>query len=603
MSPTPETELARFVWETRYRDPRASPREGNIVDTWRRVARSVAGVERNPALWSETFMSALRDYRLLPGGRILAGAGTDRNVTLANCFVMGAIRDSMEGIFDALKAGALTIQYGGGVGYDFSTLRPSGAPAARTGRVASGPVSFMRVWDAMCDTLLTTSARGAAMMSTLRCDHPDIESFIDAKRPPNALAHFNLSVLVTEAFMQAVSSDSAWPLVFPDPEGSIERIWSGSSQAVRCRVYRTVRARGLWQKLCDSAYDSAEPGVLFIDRINGENNLAYCESLSATNPCAETPLPEFGSCMLASLNLPAFVQHPFSPRARMNTGDLRETAQIAVRFLDDAIDLSKYPLTEQLAEARRTRRIGLGITGLADALAMLGIAYDSEAGRNAAAEAMRIIRDAAYEASAGLAAERGAFPAFDSELYLAQPFTKRLPDNVRAAIQRHGIRNSHLLAIAPAGSISLLAHNVSPGIEPIFGIETVHRLRDPAGGHRNFHVTDSAYSAWRALNRSGDKPATFVDARSIEPRDHLLMQAAIAPYVDGAIAKTVSLPRRSPRSSVAEILSTAHVLGLKGCTVFRSGARLEAIGRDSESAAAREEAATEHASSASRAID
>jgi ribonucleoside-diphosphate reductase alpha chain len=603
MSPSPATELARFLWQARYRDPNAHPPEKDIADTWRRVARAVASVERNPALWSETFLNALRDYRLLPGGRILAGAGTNRNVTLANCFVMGAIPDSLEGIFDALKAGALTIQHGGGVGYDFSTLRPAGTPAVASGRVASGPVSFMRVWDAMCDTLLSTSTRAVAMMATLRCDHPDIESFIDAKRAPDTLTHFNLSVLVNEAFMQAVSSDSSWPLVFPDPQGTEERVWSGSSEAVRCRIHRTVRAKDLWHRLCESAYDCAEPGVLFIDRINGENNLAYCENLSATNPCAETPLPEYGSCMLASLNLTAFVQRPFSPHARLNAGDLRETAQVAIRFLDDAIELSKYPLAEQLGEARRTRRVGLGITGLADALAMLGLSYNSEAGRSAAAEAMRVIRDAAYEASVELAFERGAFPAFDSERYLAQPFVKRLPERIRATIQRHGIRNSHLLAIAPAGSISLLAHNVSRGIEPIFGIETVHRLRDPNRGHRSFHVTDAAYSMWRKLNPSGDRPVTFVDAESIEARDHLLMQAAVAPYVDGAIAKTVSLPRRAARSSIAEIFSTAHVLGLKGCTVFRSGARIEALGREAQSTAAREEAAAEHASSAGRAVD
>jgi ribonucleoside-diphosphate reductase alpha chain len=603
MSRTPETALAQFVWKTRYRDPEAEPHEADITDTWKRVARAVASVERNPALWSETFLGALRDYRLLPGGRILAGAGTERNVTLANCFVMGTIEDSLDGIFDALKAGALTIQQGGGIGYDFSTLRPRGSRAQASGRTASGPVSFMRVWDAMSEALLSTSVRGGAMMATLRCDHPDIEEFVDAKRVPDTLTHFNLSVLLSEQFMQAVMNDAEWPLVFPDAAGKVERNWSGSLRAVPCRVHRVIRARDLWTRLCNSAYDCAEPGVLFIDRINGENNLAYCEHLSATNPCAEAPLPPFGSCMLASINAAAFVLHPFTPEARLNEREMRETAHTAVRFLDDALELSKFPLPQQREEAHRTRRIGLGITGLADALAMLGLPYDSEQARNIAAQVMCLVRDAAYDASTDLARERGSFPAYDAKAYLAQPFIARLPASIRAAIERHGIRNSHLLAIAPAGSISLLAHNVSCGIEPMFGIESVHRVSDPEGGHRNFQVTDAAYATWRALHPSQDKPAVFAEAESISPRDHLLMQAAIAPYVDGAIAKTISLPRNFPKSGIAEILTTAHVLGLKGCTVFRTGARIAAIDPDQHSARVREAAAAEHGCTSGRAND
>jgi ribonucleoside-diphosphate reductase alpha chain len=604
MSRSAEAELSRFVWETRYRDASARPPEADISDTWKRVARAAAAIERNPALWSEQFLSALRDFRLLPGGRILAGAGTTHNVTLANCFVMGPIEDSIDGIFQALKEGARTIQQGGGVGYDFSTLRPHGARAQTSGRIASGPVSFMRVWEAMCASLLSTGVRRGAMMATLRCDHPDIEGFIDAKRAADALPHFNLSVQVTEQFMQAVLGDEEWPLVFPDLEGTLERAWSGSSRAVPCRIDRVVRARELWRRLCDSAYDCAEPGVLFIDRINGENNLAYCEHLSTTNPCAETPLPAYGSCNLASINLTAFVRDPFTPEARLDHEDIGDVARVAVRFLDDVIEIGKFPLLRQREQAHQSRRIGLGITGLADALAMLGLRYDSESARNAASGVMRVIRDAAYAASTDLARERGPFPSFNAEAYLARPFIKDLPAETRAAIAEHGIRNSHLLAIAPAGSISLLAHNVSSGIEPMFGVETLHRVVSPDTGHRNFQVTNYAYARWRSLRQSSaQKPEAFVNAETIGPRDHLLMQAALAPYVDGSIAKTIALRRDFPRSGVAELFNTAHVLGLKGCTVFRAGARMSPIARDAEDRAAREETAAEHGSTIGRSND
>jgi ribonucleoside-diphosphate reductase alpha chain len=442
------------------------------------------------------------------------------------------------------------------------------------------------------------------MMATLRCDHPDIESFIDAKRAPDTLRHFNLSVLVSEAFMQAVLGDEEWPLVFPDLEGTVQRLWSGGTHEVPCRVYRVVRARELWQRLCDGAYDTAEPGLLFIDEINSANNLSYCEQLTATNPCGEAPLPAYGSCNLASINLTAFVKEPFTASAWLDHDGIAEVAAVAVRFLDDVIEIAKYPLLRQREQARRTRRVGLGITGLADALAMLGLRYDSEEARSTAAHTMRVIRDAAYRASAELARERGAFAAFEKEAYLSRPFIAELPEDIRASIAAHGIRNSHLLAIAPAGSVSLLAHNVSTGIEPMFGLETLHRVAASEGGHRNFQVTDYAYARWRQLRRNAEpKPAFFADAESISPRDHLLMQAALAPFIDGSIAKTVTLPRNFPRKAVAELFGTAHVLGLKGCTVFRTGARVSPIERNEEDPSAREEAAIELGCSLGRSND
>ncbi|MFI4867896.1 MAG: adenosylcobalamin-dependent ribonucleoside-diphosphate reductase [Steroidobacterales bacterium] len=581
--------LARFIWETRYRDAQARPPEAGIEDTWKRVAGAVAAIESEPQVWQERFLEVLRDYRFLPGGRILAGAGTSRRVTLFNCFVMGAIEDSIEGIFDALKEGALTMQQGGGVGYDFSTLRPHGTRAATSGMIASGPVSFMHIWDAMCATILSTGARRGAMMATLRCDHPDIEEFIGAKRLPGVLQHFNLSVLVTDAFMQAVRRDAEWPLVFPDrnrlddagPDSyRLQRAWSASDVPVACRVYKTTRARALWARLCEAAYDSAEPGVLFIDRINGMNNLGYCETLSATNPCAEEPLPHYGACNLGSINLTAFVVGGFTPLAHLAEDAIRDTVRIAVRMLDNVIDISRFPVARQQQQVALSRRVGIGITGLADALAMLGLRYDSAPARRLAAHTMQLIRDEAYQASIDLAAQRGAFPALDVERYLARPFLLTLPAAMRAAIRRQGIRNSHLTAIAPAGTISLLAHNVSSGIEPFYGIESLRRVLDADGNEHHFQTTDHAYALWRAQqDQARPLPDAFIDADRIAAVDQLAMQAALQPYIDGAISKTITLAADVPRGDAAGILEAAFDLGLKGCTLFRTQARPGVIDR------------------------
>jgi ribonucleoside-diphosphate reductase alpha chain len=598
LSPVSES-LSQFIWCTRYRDPEASPPERTIEDTWDRVARSVAAIERNPPFWQEHFRSLLEGFRFLPGGRILAGAGVARQVTLANCFVMGLIDDSITGIFEALKEGALTMQQGGGVGYDFSTLRPRTSRARTTGTIASGPVSFLHVWDAMCATILSTGARRGAMMATLRCDHPDIEAFIDAKRTPGVLTHFNLSVLVTDTFMKAVAEDARWPLVFPsagttrssasDPDAAtlrcrdseyspcverVERSWSGSAKPVACDVWKLVRARELWERLCASAEETAEPGVLFIDRINAENNLGYVECLSATNPCAEEPLPPYGACNLGSLNVATFVRDPFQPLARLDHDALRDAARLAVRFLDNVIEISRFPLFRQRLEARATRRIGLGLTGLADALAMLGLRYDSQPARDAAAAAMRTLRDAAYEASTELARERGPFERFDAALYAERPFIRRLPATIRAGIRRYGIRNSHLLAVAPAGTISLLAGNVSSGIEPVFRLKAERRVLGVDGEPQAYTVVDRAYSLWQELEPDAHRvPGAFLDVASVSCRDQLLMQAALQPFVDGSISKTVALAEDAARGTAEEIFRAAHELGLKGCTVFREAAR------------------------------
>lgn len=583
--------VSRHVWETRYRHlGEDGVAEAGIDATWRRVARALARVEPADASGvEERFLGILHDFRFLPGGRILAGAGTSHRVTLFNCFVMGRIEDSMDGIFAALREGAITMQQGGGVGYDFSTLRPRGTPARATGTIASGTVSFMRIWDAMCATVLSTGARRGAMMATLRCDHPDIEDFITAKRMRGALRHFNISVQVTDAFLDAVDADAEWPLVFPRDAGErladrseiVMRAWPGSrDDPVPCRVVRTVRARELWQQITREAYDHAEPGVLFIDRINAANNLYYCEDIGATNPCGEVPLPPYGACNLGSINLTRFVERPFCAQARLDLEGVERTAEVAVRLLDDVIEASRFPLEAQARTERATRRLGLGITGLADTLIMLGLHYDSDRAREQAAHIMRTICHAAYRQSIELARERGAFPLLDRDRYLEAPFIRALPDDIRAGIADTGIRNSHLTAIAPTGTVSLLANAVSGGIEPVYGFRHRRRMLDPDGSHRNYEVTDYALHAFRELHGGTGLPGEFVAAHELAPEAHLGMQAALQPFVDNSISKTINMPADCPFEDFRDVFREAHRRGLKGCTSFRpnplTGAILDA---------------------------
>jgi ribonucleoside-diphosphate reductase alpha chain len=468
---------------------------------------------------------------------------------------------------------------GGGVGCDFSTLRPAGLHGQRTGGVASGPVSFMGLWDSMCATLVSTGARRGAMMGTLRCDHPDIESFIDAKRDPDALRNFNLSVLVTDDFMRALESDAPWDLVFPVEQmapvdrarfpGRRMRVWPGCDDSVDCAVVRTLPARELWARIMRANYDMAEPGVLFIDRVDAENNLAYRERIGATNPCGEIPLPSWGACDLGSLNLTAFVREPFSGSASLDLDALADAATVATRLLDAVIDLSRFPLREQAEQAHGSRRLGLGMTGLADALILLGLRYDSPTARDRAAAAMRTICHAAYRASVALAGEKGPFPYLVRDAYLASPFVRRLPDDIRAGIASVGIRNSHLTAIAPAGTISLLADNLSSGIEPVFSRVQRRSVRTREGGSERYRVEDHAARLWRERFGSRPGPPAFLVAHEVAPEDHLAMQAAVQPYVDNAISKTINVPAGIAFDSFEQLYRRAYDLGLKGCTTFR----------------------------------
>jgi ribonucleoside-diphosphate reductase alpha chain len=565
---------SRALWEAKYR----APRETRLNDTWRRVAEVVAAAEHDRERWVVRFEHILEGFHFLPGGRILAGAGLERRVTLLNCFVMGTIRDSLDGIFQALKEGALTMQQGGGVGYDFSTLRPRGARAGSSGSIPSGPVSFLQVWDAMAQTVLSTGLRRGAMMATLRCDHPDIEGFIAAKSQRGALTHFNQSVLVTDELVEAVREDREIALVFPELQGTsrggegeiVMRRWSGSSALVPCRVYRVVRARELWASIVRSAYDHGEPGVLFVDRINRANNLWYTEDIAATNPCGEVPLPPYGACDLGSINLTRFVAEPFTRGARIDEIALIDTVKAATRFLDDVLDVTHFPLEPQARRARETRRVGLGVTGLADALVMLGLRYDEAPARELATRVLRTLCHAAYEESIELARERGSFPRFARDRFLAGEFASRLPAHVREGIARFGLRNSHLIAIAPAGSISVLAGGVSTGIEPIYAASLRRPWSGASGEREELVYEDYAVALYRRLRGDGaDLPPALVTVDAIAPEAHLEMQAALQPFVDNSIAKTVNLPRDFPFDRFESMFLRAYDRGLKGCTAFR----------------------------------
>src|SRR5205809_4138274 len=361
--------ISQRIWDMKYR--RKGPAKGPIAgepidktieDTWRRVATAAAAPEKDPQLWADRFYAAMSDFRFLPAGRVIAGAGAGRQVTLFNCFVMGEIPDDMGGIFAHLREAALTMQQGGGIGYDFSTLRPRGAYVKGVGADASGPLSFMDVWDAMCRTIMSAGYRRGAMMATLSCEHPDIEAFVEAKREPGRLRMFNLSVLVTDAFMKAVEEDAPWELHFGGP---------GQTKTVA----KVLPARELWDKIMRATYAYAEPGVIFIDRINQRNNLWYCERITATNPCGEQPLPPYGACLLGSINLAALVEAPFTPGARLDLDRLRRLVPDCVRMMDNVVDISYFSLPQQKEEALQKRRIGLGVSGLADALILAGMRY------------------------------------------------------------------------------------------------------------------------------------------------------------------------------------------------------------------------------------
>ncbi|MEP3687394.1 MAG: adenosylcobalamin-dependent ribonucleoside-diphosphate reductase [Sulfitobacter dubius] len=545
--------IAEQIWDMKYRFKGAdgTAKDVTVEDTWRRIARDLAQVESEADVWEDKFFGALEDFKYLPAGRITAGAGTARRVTLFNCFVMGTVPDSMSGIFDMLKEAALTMQQGGGIGYDFSTIRPRGADVLGVSADASGPLSFMDVWDAMCRTIMSAGSRRGAMMATMRCDHPDVEDFISAKSDPARLRMFNMSVLVTDPFMEAVKADGSWELVFGG------------------KVYKTVQARDLWNSIMQATYSYAEPGVIFIDRINSANNLNYCETIAATNPCGEQPLPPYGACLLGSINLARLVAQPFDAAAHLDQDAMSELVGTAVRMMDNVVDVSKFPLPEQQAEAQAKRRIGLGVTGLADALLMVGLRYGSDEAAQQTEEWLRAIARAAYLASVELAKEKGAFPLFDAEKFLASGTMMQMDDDVRDAIREHGIRNALLTSIAPTGTISLYAGNVSSGIEPVFAYAYTRKVLQKDGSRTEEEVVDYAVQMWRELKGDAPLPDYFVNAQTLPPADHVKMQAAAQKWIDSSISKTINCPEDISFDDFKDVYMQAWDLGCKGCTTYR----------------------------------
>ncbi len=561
---SPVAPISQQIWDMKYRHKSAddSAKERSIEDTWSRVAKALAQPEADPEKWEKRFFSLLEDYKFLPAGRILSGAGTKRKVTLFNCFVMGDIDDDMSSIFDNLKEAALTMQQGGGIGYNFSTLRPKGAPVLGMGSDASGPLSFMDVWDAMCRTIMSAGSRRGAMMATMRCDHPDIFDFIRAKQDAGRLRMFNLSVLVTDEFMEALKKDEAWELRF---DGTL---------------YKTVQARDLWDEIMRATYAYAEPGVIFIDRINARNNLYYCETISGTNPCGEQPLPPYGACLLGSVNLTKIIVNPFEKEAALDSELLDHVVRDAVRLMDNVVDVSGYPLPEQAHEAKAKRRIGLGITGLADALIMCGERYGSDGAVAKTKDWMAQIQRSAYLASADLAAEKGAFPLYDKDKFLAGETVRALDEDIRDAIAAKGIRNALITSVAPTGTISLLADNISSGLEPVFSFSYTRNVLMPDNSRKSEEVTDYALRLFRRLKgEDAPLPDAFVDAQVLTPPDHVRMQAAVQEFIDSSISKTINCPEDIGFENFKNIYIQAYELGCKGCTTYRpndvTGAVLE----------------------------
>lgn len=589
-------DISESIWRDKYRDGN----EISILESKARVCRGVYANDKSANATGAAYNSMV-DNLWCPGGRIHAGAGTNKRVTLINCYVNKTVPDSMVGIMDALNVAALTQQQGGGIGTDFSTVRPAGAVVTSSGSVSTGILPFMDMFHTMCSTVKSSGSRRGAMMGTLAIWHPDIIDFIKAKREKGRLTNFNVSVLVTGDFMEAVKNDAVWELGFnvpPKGAGAAVNIgahrphnptdtpyWkslTGQQEPSIWFIYRAIKARELWEMILRNTYDWAEPGVIFIDRINSENNLEYCEYIHCTNPCGEQPLPPNGDCNLGATNLAKMVVDPFMEnRCEFNYQLLSSTTAIGMRFLDNVLDVSIFPTEEQKAEALAKRRTGIGIMGLANALQMLRIRYGTKNACDMTRAIMMTQRNSAYLASVELAKERGPFPLFDRDKYLERPYIKRLPEEIRDGIAKYGIRNGVIQTIAPTGTTSIYYDNVSSGIEPTFMWKHFRKVLQPDNSFAEFEVMDYGYKKYREYRfNNGDKsalendltknmPDYMVTALELTVDEHLAMQAAAQEFVDSSISKTINCPKEIDFETFSTVYSKAYAMGLKGVTTYR----------------------------------
>lgn len=539
----PRTDAGQFILAKKY---------AQKGEDWRAVSNRVASALKDTSEHYHELRQISLDMRFLFGGRILAGAGTSKSVCLHNCFVSGTIEDSfVDGrgsIMDRAKEAAATMRMGGGIGYDFSTIRPRGSLIKKLGSTASGPISFMHIFDAVCRATCSSGHRRGAQMGVLRVDHPDIEEFIHAKQDQTSLTGFNISVGITDEFMAAVDNGSEFPLRF---EGE---------------TYRLIDPRQLWENIMRCAWDWAEPGVLFIDRMNTMNNLSYCEQITATNPCSEQPLPPYGACLLGSFNLPRYVVANGDIRGdksalwHFNLTQLRSDVLAIVRALDNVNDVAKYPIPEQQYEAQQKRRIGMGVMGLANAIEALGFPYGSHEFLSTEHRILSELVNSAYISSAILAAEKGPFPLFQRDEYMESPFIKGLRSDTREIIALNGMRNSHLTSMAPTGTIALVADNVSSGIEPTFAVRASNTYYDEDGPHP-LEVIDYGHANF------GTTPRV---ASEVSADQHIAVLCAAQKHTDSAVSKTCNVNGEMPWEDFKALYHKAWRLGAKSCAVFNS---------------------------------
>jgi ribonucleoside-diphosphate reductase alpha chain len=591
---SPDNVLTMDIWRSKYRHGD----ESHPFDSFRRVVEGVYAKDPDKEAKAAA-LEAMQKGLWIPAGRIQAGAGTPNIVTLLNCYMCQDIHDSMSGIADALRDAMLTMQQGGGIGMNFSTLRPTGAYLRRTGAVASGPLPFMDMWDSMCQTIMSAGSRRGAMMAVMDCEHPDLPTFIQAKREAGRLTNFNVSVLVSDAFMQAVEDDEDWFLGFDVPRADGKHLFvterEDRGHLEQWYAYSSWKARDLWDLILENTYEWSEPGVIFMDRVNRCNNLQYCETITGTNPCGEQPLPPNGCCNLGAINLARMISKPFTEQAKLDWHLLGEITKLGTRFLDNVIDTTLYPLDSQAEEEYAKRRIGIGITGLANCMAQLGLTYGSAEAVDLTDQIMSAIKNITYKASAKLAQERGPFPLYSHHDWgKSSPIVQGLDDSTKKVIGQHGMRNGVLLTIAPTGTTSILAGNVSSGLEPVFLNKVQRNVRQEDGSTKPYTAFDYGYLLYCKLKgvnpeTSHKLPDQMITHEELKPLQHLTVQEVCQRHIDASVSKTINCPQAITYEAFKDIYTEAYKRGLKGCTTYRysdvRGAVLSKGGTDAASEA------------------